>query len=377
MKYTVKEVSENTASHLSQLDLLRGAAILGVLLFHCFGFVFGKDQPDFQGLWRTFETEPRSSFYLFLPLTLGSYGVALFFVISGFVIHYSTLRQPLFLANKFFLRRFWRIYPPYILALFLFTTWEWSKHGGAPHLWLMQEFWLHATFLHNIRQQDFFQINSSFWSLATEVQFYLMYPLLLWLVGRFGLWNTLKGLLIFRIVAALALLPFQNWKLPIHGSLFFSAPILWFDWALGAWLAERYFAGIRVFNRPNVWLSVAAIALLLAFQNKMSYVFTFILSSIFFAVLIEQALYAKIKETSLTRSLSTLGVCSYSFYLFHQPLLIIGLRRIQALGIKSEIPQMFALVGFGLTVIFGISWLLYISAEKWSHAMGKRLTATK
>ena len=69
------------------------------------------------GLWRDYSAWPVYAWPL-LPVCWGSLGVALFFVISGFCVHYSFLhaKKP-FVAREFFLRRFLRIYPAYFVAL--------------------------------------------------------------------------------------------------------------------------------------------------------------------------------------------------------------------------------------------------------------------
>ena len=54
---------------------------------------------------------------LFYPLSFGWLGVCLFFVLSGFCIHSSYLRSARFSLSIFYVRRFWRIYVPYAVAL--------------------------------------------------------------------------------------------------------------------------------------------------------------------------------------------------------------------------------------------------------------------
>src|SRR5580700_9314628 len=116
----MSEVSQpvnNRSAHLPRLDAVRALAILSVFLYHSLGVVFYKDQLDFHGGWLDFRSAPSRLFLACYPLTFGWVGVSLFFVLSGFVIHYSFVGsgRP-FRAGGFFVRRFWRIYPPYLLA---------------------------------------------------------------------------------------------------------------------------------------------------------------------------------------------------------------------------------------------------------------------
>lgn len=125
--------------HFQFLDGARGVAILAVLLFHCIGVSFGRDQLSWNGWLRDF-TASRSLLAL-LPISYGWVGVPIFFVVSGFCIHWSFLKstpgieahaQPSKIHSKFqwrsfFLRRFFRIYPRYLLTLLFFR--RFSNHA--------------------------------------------------------------------------------------------------------------------------------------------------------------------------------------------------------------------------------------------------------
>src|SRR6187455_3011923 len=90
---------------VDSIDSLRGVAILMVILYHVHAWLPGLD-----GL---------PSWYRF-PISLGFSGVDLFFVLSGFSLYYAWLRQEqsakALNVKKYYWRRFWRIYPPYLIA---------------------------------------------------------------------------------------------------------------------------------------------------------------------------------------------------------------------------------------------------------------------
>lgn len=73
--------------YVPALDAIRGVAILGVFLFHALGMAFGFDQLPWKGFYRDFDTW--RTFLPLYPLTYGSAGVSVFFVVSGFCIHLS------------------------------------------------------------------------------------------------------------------------------------------------------------------------------------------------------------------------------------------------------------------------------------------------
>lgn len=111
-------------------------------------------------------------------------GVDLFFVLSGFLITGILIRDasPYSLFISFYWKRFIRIFPPYYLTLFVtfyFFSSDWHKY------WYWYTF-----FISNFQQAFGFIGNNSLnptWSLAVEEQFYLLWPLLIYLLGRSGI----------------------------------------------------------------------------------------------------------------------------------------------------------------------------------------------
>ena len=119
-----------------------------------------------------------------MGISWGSYGVHLFFVISGFLItgilHRSSIDGTVKTLRAFLYRRVLRIFPLYYFCLAFITMMGWAKMGGDA--------WWHWTYLSNW----FFWSEGTwveghpahFWSLAVEEQFYLFWPLLFLMVRR-------------------------------------------------------------------------------------------------------------------------------------------------------------------------------------------------
>jgi peptidoglycan/LPS O-acetylase OafA/YrhL len=140
--------------HMPALDGLRGLAIL-LVLAHAFDIIQTRGGPGHQlGVW----------------LDLGWIGVQLFFVLSGFLITGILLdsRDAPHYFRKFWIRRVLRIFPLYygVLAVSLTTN---------IYLW---------TYTTNYATPD--PVFPHFWSLAVEEQFYLVWPIVVWFVGRRG-----------------------------------------------------------------------------------------------------------------------------------------------------------------------------------------------
>ncbi|PKK36567.1 hypothetical protein BWI96_11995 [Siphonobacter sp. SORGH_AS_0500] len=183
--------SSSSPQQLELFDLLRGVAILAVFGYHWHIHTVNDYFPITTDFIFNEPITIHKLYTTFSPLAFGHVGVQLFLVISGFLIHYSYLRkEKAFNGRDFFSRRFWRIYPPYLLILlfFVFRSSDQILYYFKDTIG-KQAFFTHLLMVHNLSGDSriIFGINSSFWSLALEVQLYLLYPLFLYLRknGRF------------------------------------------------------------------------------------------------------------------------------------------------------------------------------------------------
>jgi len=159
---------------VAALDGLRGIAILIVMLHH-FEFLLPG------GSWMA--DTVKGIFYT------GWSGVDLFFVLSGFLITGILIdtRDAQNYFSSFYARRILRIFPLYYAVLTLLVIV--ALHPTQIYYYLYLSNWL-------ILIKDGWQPNVAghFWSLAVEEQFYLIWPLCIWLVPkRFRLRFTLAG----------------------------------------------------------------------------------------------------------------------------------------------------------------------------------------
>lgn len=168
------QISNSLTKKLSGLDHLRGLAIVLVLVYHLYqSFFRGYAQFDLQGLLQYPESHPRWTHW-FNELHIG---VNLFFVISGFLMHhiYGNRETGLKEALRFLEKRFLRIAPPYYVAILV---------SVAGALFLGKGFdltgtWWHFLFIHNFSDYYSYSIQAVFWSIAVEIQFYVLFALLL------------------------------------------------------------------------------------------------------------------------------------------------------------------------------------------------------
>lgn len=163
---------------LDVLDGLRGVAVLLVLWYH---------------VWEISWLPAPLPSLQFIPET-GFIGVHLFFFLSGFVISYPFLRaqaahQPQPTWPHFAYRRFIKIVPSYVLSIIVAygigyaATVRW---GNTPPA---KELITHLLFIHTWWQDTYGSINGVLWTLAVEVEFYLIFPFV-WFCFRRAPWIT-------------------------------------------------------------------------------------------------------------------------------------------------------------------------------------------
>ncbi|MDY3561938.1 acyltransferase [Gemmata sp. JC673] len=348
-------------------DVMRGVAILMVVVYHAFGSFYGWHLP-WDGWLRNF-SEPRSETLVwFYPVSFGWAGVSLFFTISGFCIHYSYLRAGKFDPGQFYWRRFWRIYPAYLISLVLFAI-----LFGYSHLTYkgMSQILSHAFFIHNFGSEGFFAINPSFWSIATEVQLYLLFPVLLFIRGRLGISATL--VILFIVACGWRIIAISNWGLPEHPiDWVWTFPLMtWFDWSLGALVAERSFQGRRAFKNPGLWLPASLLLFVLSTFYKPLTVFSFTLAALASAVALDASLYVRWKSW-WAWGLVFIGTISYSLYLWHQPLIPYLINRLKTISGSSFV----AWIGLVPLLLVG-GWVSFQIFEKPAVAIGHRLRRSR
>jgi peptidoglycan/LPS O-acetylase OafA/YrhL len=159
------------------LDGVRAIACLSVVSFHLnlfayVGHVWGSYTDDFGASF--------SSLAL-----LGESGVLLFFVLSGFLLFLPFANAMLFdqpwpSLRRYYIRRVFRILPAYYFALFLMTLYLQPSYLQPEHL---HELWLFFTFRMDF-PVTYQQLNAPFWTLAVEFQFYLLLPLIAWVMSK-------------------------------------------------------------------------------------------------------------------------------------------------------------------------------------------------
>lgn len=112
-----------------------------------------------------------------LNIGAGLFGMALFFILSGYLITSALLRGQR--LRDFLLLRATRVLPLALLCIVIGLAWQ-----GAP----ASTWWRHLLFVANLPPQDLWPATAHLWSLCVELQFYVGTALLVLVAGRRALW---------------------------------------------------------------------------------------------------------------------------------------------------------------------------------------------
>jgi peptidoglycan/LPS O-acetylase OafA/YrhL len=307
---------KHIGARVSELDGLRGIAILVVLLYH-FAPLSGP-------------------LHFLLPvLSVGWIGVNLFFVLSGYLITgilLDSVGQPAYYRN-FIVRRSLRIFPLYYASLVLYAVLisyphavRWADFVHARWGWYLVYLGNVKVFLDNYLPPGY--ILTPLWSLQVEEQFYLTFPLLVYVVSR----ATLKRILVGSMILAFALRIALTFGLPgNHVGTYALMPCRMDALALGGLIALlKREDPERLKGRWIGWLSGLAgatfVCICLIFttapESNVMRTIGFTTADVMFAgVLIMMVSWQQPALLALCRRrfLIFLGTISYGLYLLHIP----------------------------------------------------------
>lgn len=334
------------APRILWLDVLRGAAILMVVLFH-FTVRYPQKYPG-----NALSGDPS------LSLGFGWIGVHLFFMISGFIIYHTIQNKkgPL----SFLTARLSRLMPPYWAAIAVILGLEYLHAAvfSEPN-----RNGLYDTLLNVAMVPDIFHaryLDGAFWSLFVEVKFYALFALL-WTVldmkKRSNFYATFLG------VAALAAVHFFVFRFPL-GHNFYYFLIFW--------------AGIGAYKVMNEGMSlweflfiivVTSIGTLGVHSDGSELLIGIPVFSILFlaAERLERAWPSAIR---LLSPCAWLGRISYSGYLLHQPVGYIVLGVLAAAAFEYDLALAIAAVATVGAALAGFTFV-----ERLDRPIAKKVLA--
>ncbi len=332
-------------NYRSEIDGLRAIAVFPVVFFH-------------------------AGFELFSG---GYVGVDIFFVISGYLITSLILKD---INNKnysllnFYERRARRILPALFLIFFVISILSFLLLTRSELFSYFKSLISSLFFYSNFffwKASPYFESTADTqlllhtWSLSIEEQFYIFFPLVLILIYQF---LKKKRWLVIFLGTILSLFICQIAALKTGGNLnfYFTLSRVW-ELGLGALTGYYlYYNGKKKKNSEDNFFSVTGLILILIsiffFDRKTLHPSLFTLIPTVGTVLI--ILYAN-KNSILNKIFSNfifvkVGLVSYSFYLWHQPLLAFGKIYYGELSFLFKI--------FLISVSLILSFITYLNIEK-------------
>jgi len=338
-------------AYRSDIDGLRGLAILGVLFFHL-------GVSGFSGGW---------------------IGVDIFFVISGFLITQkinSAINRGSFSLTSFFASRAKRLFPSYIAVIFLTFIAAYLIFDRAYLKNVGGEVFASSLGISNLyfwREGNYFNLSTHLrpllhlWSLGVEMQFYLAWPVLLILTARYLKKHLVMVVLTLFITSILFAEYFSGIK---NDTSFFLPQFRVFEFMMGALLAST-----NNIPKPPNWLSalLQLLGLLLIvyaivfFNDQMPYPSFQALIPCLGAFLL---LYTQCNQwpglVINNRVMSFIGKISYCLYLVHWPIIIFFLyQRVEPLDIFAKL----IIIAFSFIATIALHYFIEIPIWK-----GKRFS---
>lgn len=334
----MKEKSSRPRIH--SMDSMRGLASLQVVLAHSFMMTIGFYNSYISS--HVFQDSIALNALTFTPLHFlwaGHEAVIFFFVMSGFVVSIPYYEDNHSNYQSFFIKRIFRIYFPYLVALsfgFLLNS-IFNGHARIQNL----SPWFNDIFISPITPQDYFDfivllkgnfhnVVTSLWSLPVEIKLSLLIPFLIIPIKRL---NTIASVLLpfinitfYHIGKRLGLEQF--WP---DFTLFY-----YFTFFLTGTVLAKYFVDILVFAnslRKSALFTILSLSICLyiskwlviyfpenfkglLYRIPFDYLITF--SSVLILIL---GMSSKFSQVLNKKYLVELGKISFSLYLIH-PIII-------------------------------------------------------
>lgn len=338
--------------YIAGLDGLRALACLAV-----FGVHF-QQTVSLQGSIGPFD--------LARLLENGNTGVALFFALSGFLLSMPFWRslersEPVPRWRTFWLKRAARILPAYFLCLTLLIAHNrlWEQTGESTNILS------HYLLLFNYSSQYIYSINPPFWTLAIEVQFYALLPLIFLFVAAFprrARMPVVAGLAVLAYVAHLGVIQCAScqawWPWSGHGdpaqnpvfTLSLLAHLPHFLLGVlggGAYsplkaASGRHFFAVQGTTEAIFWIAAGALFVTLATPLDALFTIPFgrynlPLVPILLTVIVLTASYTVFAKALLDLApVRWIGQLSYGVYIYHLPALNLVGRYMQRVGLTVK-----------------------------------------
>lgn len=170
LNLTARTISPAPAEHAAAGDLLRVFCVFMIAWYHIWQQSWLSPKPSLGGFTLDMTPFVRTG-YMFVDLML---------MLSGFLLYLPWANRRERPAGEFYLRRGLRILPSYWLCLTVMVLFALTEPGFSEYGKLAKDLAAHLSFTHNLSYDTYIRtrLNVVLWTLAVEVQFYLLLPAL-------------------------------------------------------------------------------------------------------------------------------------------------------------------------------------------------------
>jgi peptidoglycan/LPS O-acetylase OafA/YrhL len=285
---------------------------------------------------------------------IGKLGVVLFFVLSGFLITYLLLAEDHAYKNisirKFYIRRMLRIWPLYfliiILAFFilpnidLFTLPGYGKEVIYSNLVL--KLFLYALFFPNLVLSllGVVPYASHTWSIGTEEQYYLVWPIILKYFKKYRIILMLIIIIFYLVFNKLLsthysdILPYKSVIRAFWSSFNIDCMAIGGIYAILLFQKNKFLKLIQ--NNTVFYLTITLVTFLMLKGIYIPYIHYEFYSVLFGIIILNFASNNNIKISLENRVLNYLGNISYGLYMYHPIGIVLALAISISIGITTN-----------------------------------------
>ncbi len=372
---------ESTMKYIEQLTWLRGIAAFFVIVSHSLRATEGKylvgDEPFDWSILSVFD--------------LGSFGVTLFFVLSGCTLYISNAdKMHTGNVHTFYIKRVFRIWPAYLVSLLTYILFGFLFSALYPDLtgnWIQRQFMADYS-LGDVVNYIFlvFNIfgptglfNNAYWSLPVEFQYYLVFPLLVLLIRYTGYIGPLiVGVLLYSVPKTGVLDDVSFGVLDNVGYRVFQLAFTFCGGVVIGWYYKR--SSLRLAAGTSAIILTVIVLLAASIVNKIIVIPDLPVISnldnwygLLAIVAVAVVLFTEFDfHNRLERFLKYYGTISYSTYLYHNIFVAVAVLMLIEFEIHDASLRLYSIFIFTTVMSYFVAGLSFRFVEKPFITLGRK-----
>lgn len=347
---------------IGELDIVRGLAILAVVVIHS-----TSDGSSYELMGRS-----HTQLLYFFINKMCAFAVPLFILVSGLVLFYVYIDNwSAAKAGQFYLKRVRSVIVPYLLWSFIYYMYD---------QWLIQPQHVTLDWADFGSKLPWADAKYHLYFMIIIIQFYLLFPPLVWLSRKFAWFRRLLPL--WGLLVQAGFYCYRHWVHPLdHGAELCVSYFLFFTF--GGWLGIHYEQARAFIRRHAGWLVPLGIAFGLAytgmfildqyrlasFENTWYEAFWTLYGCGSALIFIVFALWLERSWRSLGALLTSLGFASFGVYLMHPLVLTTWKLRIDPPGSALGF-NLYNIGAFALTLL--VPWIATLAYKQAAGLLRRR-----